>query len=316
MRKYLYGLLAALALVTPAAADWTAKNATSATITFKNPNDCTSVVCVPVVQLYDGTNLVTLTTAGADAASNTLTGVPTYARLQIYNGATWDRWQGGIKAASGAIAAGAGVDGWDLTQGAKADSVCATDTGTCSLVALVKRTNQQVTAGQITVGTAGTPSTQVLSVQGIASMTPIATNQTQVNGSTLSATNPSFAAPIPTTSGGLSVYNVQPTASDNHAVIKAGAGQVYKVDAFNNSAVVNYIRLYNATTGFNGCNSATNIVWQGIIPASTSGAGLSSSWDLGIAFTTGISICVTSGYAQTDTTNATASALIVNVGFK
>lgn len=140
---------------------------------------------------------------------------------------------------------------------------------------------------------------------------------TQFQGTTaLSATNPSFAAPIPTTAGGLSNYNVQPGASDNHVVIKAGAGQVYKIEAFNNSATVNYVRLYNATTGFNGCNSATNLVWQGIIPASTSGAGLSSSWDLGIAFATGISICVTSGYAQTDTTNATASALIVNVGYK
>lgn len=140
-------------------------------------------------------------------------------------------------------------------------------------------------------------------------------NQLQGNA-VLSATNPGFSAPIPTTSGGLTVYNVQPTASDNHANIKNGAGQVYKVDVFNNSATVNYIRLYNAASGFNGCNSATNLVWQGIIPASTSGAGLSSSWDLGIAFGTGISICVTSGYATNDTTNATASALIVNVGYK
>lgn len=135
-------------------------------------------------------------------------------------------------------------------------------------------------------------------------------------GAPVSVTNPVFAALAPTTSGGLSNYNIQPAASDNHAVIKAGAGQVYKIEAFNNSATVNYVRLYNATTGFNGCNSATNLVWQGIIPASTSGAGLSASWMPGIAFATGISICVTSGYAQNDTTNATASALIVNVGYK
>ena len=122
----------------------------------------------------------------------------------------------------------------------------------------------------------------------------------------------------PTTSGGLSVYFVQPTASDNHAVIKAGAGQVYKISVTNNSATINYLRLYNATTGFNGCNSATNLVYQMAIPASasSSGAGYSDSWESGIAFATGISICVTSGYATTDTTNATASALSVNIGFK
>jgi hypothetical protein len=135
-------------------------------------------------------------------------------------------------------------------------------------------------------------------------------------GTALSATNPIFAAPIPTTSGGLSVYFVQPTASDNHVVIKAGAGQVYKVSVTNNSATVNYLRLYNATTGFNGCNSATNLVYQMAIPASTTVGGLSDSWDLGMAFSTGISICVTSGYATTDTTNATASAMSVNVGYK
>src|SRR5688572_16020478 len=132
----------------------------------------------------------------------------------------------------------------------------------------------------------------------------------------VSITSPLPVVIEPSTSASLSVYNVQPTASDNHVTIKAGAGNVYKIDAFNNSATVNYIRLYNATTGFNGCNSATGLVWQGIIPASTSGAGLSSSWDAGMTFSTGISICVTSGYAQTDTTNATASALIVNIGYK
>lgn len=36
----------------------------------------------------------------------------------------------------------------------------------------------------------------------------------------------------------------------------------------------------------------------------------------GITFSTGISICVTGGYGQTNTTNATASAISLNVGYK
>ena len=40
--------------------------------------------------------------------------------------------------ASGAFASGAGTDGWNVTQGAKADSVCGTATGTCSEMALLK----------------------------------------------------------------------------------------------------------------------------------------------------------------------------------
>jgi hypothetical protein len=122
--------------------------------------------------------------------------------------------------------------------------------------------------------------------------------------------------PSPTTSGGLSNYFVQPAASDNHVVIKAGAGQVYKIMVTNNSATVNYLRLYDATTGFNGCNSATNLIYQVAIPASTSVGGISDSWPNGMTFATGISICVTSGYATTDTTNATATAMSVNVGYK
>lgn len=120
----------------------------------------------------------------------------------------------------------------------------------------------------------------------------------------------------PATSGGLSNYFVQPTASDNHAVIKAGAGQVFKISITNNSATVNYVRLYNATTGFNGCNSATNLIYANAIPANTAVGGIADSWNQGLAFATGISICVTSGYATNDTTNATATAMDVNIGYK
>ncbi len=124
------------------------------------------------------------------------------------------------------------------------------------------------------------------------------------------------SAPAVATSGGVSTtYVLEPTASDNHAVIKAGAGQVYWISAFNNSATINYLRLYNATTGFNGCNSATNLIWEGHIPASTSDAGFTLDLSTPLAFATGISICVTGAYGQTSTTNATASAISITVGY-
>jgi hypothetical protein len=64
---------------------------------------------------------------------------------------------GAVTAASGAYAAGslasgAGVDGWDLTQGAKADTACATDNGTCSIAALAKRIAQNLTTLNTTAG--------------------------------------------------------------------------------------------------------------------------------------------------------------------
>ncbi len=168
------------------------------------------------------------------------------------------------------------ADGADVTQGALADAA-STAGGTGSLSAKLRLVTTQLNTINTTLGT---------------------------------------PAQAPTTTGGLSVYFVQPTSSDNHANIKNGAGQVYKISVTNNSATVNYIRLYNAGSGFNGCNSATNLVYASAIPASTTVGGILDSWEAGIAFSTGISICVTSGYATNDTTNATATAMNVNIGYK
>jgi len=178
--------------------------------------------------------------------------------------------------------------------------------------------SQRVSVGQDTTtiagsapGTAGTPSTNVVSVQGIASGTP----QPMSLNTTPTVANGNGVVPTPVPSGGLTTFFVQPTASDNHTNVKNGAGQVYWVLAENNSATVNYLRLYNAASGFNGCNSATNLITQIQIPASTSVGGINIPLGFGIPFSTGISFCVTSGYATNDTTNATASAISLTLGY-
>ncbi len=163
--------------------------------------------------------------------------------------------------------------------------------------------NASAGSNQPPIGTQGT-ATNITAVAGVA-VAGGASGQLAVNE-------------LPVTAGGLSVYNVQPTAGDNHANIKNGAGQVYKISITGNATqtTVQYVRLYNAASGFNGCNSATNLVYQNAIPFSTNGAGILDFWPTGMAFSTGISICVTGGYATNDTTNATASAMIVNIGYK
>lgn len=156
-------LVIGLLLATPAFA---ADNAVIVTpgvgVTMKSKDIGAGVQAMQPI-LSDASGNTLLTTSGADAVSNTLTGIPTYDRMLIFNGTTWDRWQGNIKAASGsfasgafasgalasgsvasgavasgavaagALAAGAGVDGWDLTQGAIADAaVTAGATGSVS----------------------------------------------------------------------------------------------------------------------------------------------------------------------------------------
>ena len=61
---------------------------------------------------------------------------------------------GAITAASGAYASGSIASGAMVDLGSQADAACATDNGSCSLVALTKRTNQNVTTLNTTAGSA------------------------------------------------------------------------------------------------------------------------------------------------------------------
>lgn len=179
---------------------------------------------------------------------------------------------------AGAFVAGTGVDGWDLgVQATTAAASCASGAG---LNPCLKQLDADVK---------GPIPTQAATVS--------------IGGVGL----------LPSTSGGLTNYVLEPAASDNHANIKNGAGQVYGIHVFNNSATINYGRLYNAGTGFNGCGSATNLLYEFHIPANTSDAGFVVPIPQGLAFSAGISVCVTGGYGQTNTTSATASAMSLNI---
>ena len=350
------------------------------------------------VAFNNGSNTYIAGITGASTAAlsiTTGTGLPAIASSSSGGGGGG----GAITAASGSYAAGAlsagsGVDGWDLTEGAKADSAYA-GSGSASLIAISKglynamvaatpagsaiigkvgidqttpgttngvQVNAALPAGTNVIGHVVADTGSTTAVTGnVTVVQPTGTNlhavldttsttavtqatgtnlhtvvdsgsitATQATGSNLHVqvdTAPSTAvtnagtfavqaALAPATSGGLSSYVVEPAASDNHANIKNGAGQVYHITAFNNSGTINYLRLYNAATGFNGCGSATNLVWEGHIPANTSDAGFVEDISQGLAFSTGISICVTGAYGQTSTTNATASAISINVLYK
>ena len=123
---------------------------------------------------------------------------------------------------------------------------------------------------------------------------------------------------VPATTGGASSATFEVAASDNHQVIKNGAGTLYTMDGFSIHTAAMFIRLYDAGTGFNGCNSATGLLWEGQIPGpGTTGGGFTKSWgDVGKAFATGLAVCVTGAYGNTNTTSATASVASVNLGYK
>lgn len=134
---------------TPAYADFTGKDASAATITFKNPGTCSSVVCVPIFSLFDptGTNGAAIPTAGADAQSNTANGLLTYSRNVLWNGTTWDRWMGDLTS-GGWVNVKASV----LPTGASTSAL--QTTGNTSLGTIATNSGTQATAANQATGNA------------------------------------------------------------------------------------------------------------------------------------------------------------------
>lgn len=200
-------------------------------------------------------------------------------------------------------------------------------------------------------GTAGTAASNVLTVQGIASMTPLAENITQVLGSPISATNglftnvlqgnaalsttnglysnllqgnavlsitnPTFNRPVATATGGGSTTGNIVANNTTAVVVKGSAGTLYGAQLYGIGSAPAYLKIYNATSAT--CGSGTPVKRLMIPAASTAANGAGSNiafGDVGVDFSTGITYCVTTGIADNDTTAPAASTYLVNLDWK
>lgn len=118
----------------------------------------------------------------------------------------------------------------------------------------------------------------------------------------------------PTTSGGLSTSSTIVTTANGVLNVKASAGQVYKIEVSNNSATVAWLKLYNSATAPTA--GAGTPVRRILIPGNSSGVVFTSSYDTGLAFSTGIGYALTGLIADNDSTAVTASVLAVNIDYK
>lgn len=120
---------------------------------------------------------------------------------------------------------------------------------------------------------------------------------------------------LPATSGGLSRTRTLIPNNVTNIIVKASAGQVYKIRATNNSANIAYIKLYDATTATAGAGTPVDTI---MIPAATAGGAGIADWygDIGVAHATGITFIVTTGIADADTAAPAANAYIVTVFYK
>lgn len=126
-------------------------------------------------------------------------------------------------------------------------------------------------------------------------------------------TTPWLITDTPATTGGLSTFHLVGAATNNATNVKASAGQVYSITAFNLSASPRYLKFHN-TAGTPTAGSG--VVRTVLIPGNTAGAGAVINIDKGLAFSTGIGISIVTGIADSDTTAIGASEVVVDIGYK
>jgi len=97
--------------------------------------------------------------------------------------------------------------------------------------------------------------------------------------------------------------------------VKTSGGTVYSIDGFNNGTTLAYIKFFNKADAVCGTDTpyARYLIPYG---ASSSGGGFNISNINGDAYRQGISYCVTTGIADSDTGAPAASTYIVNVHYQ
>ena len=120
---------------------------------------------------------------------------------------------------------------------------------------------------------------------------------------------------IPATSGGLTPYQLVSAATNNATSLKATAGQVYSIQAFNNSANIAYLKFYNKASA--PAPATDTPVKTILIPANSLGSGAVFDFgNLGLQFATGIAFAIVGGIAVDDNTAVAANETVVNIDYK
>jgi hypothetical protein len=120
---------------------------------------------------------------------------------------------------------------------------------------------------------------------------------------------------VPRTTGGMTIFR-SIDIDESEEEIKASAGQVFSITAFNTTAAALYLKFYNATAA-NTTVGTTTPVLTFLVPgnADSDGAGFVWNNDIGWAFGTAISVACTTGVADADTGAPGANACLINVGY-
>ena len=103
-----------------------------------------------------------------------------------------------------------------------------------------------------------------------------------------------------TATSGVSTFSKLVANNVTSVAVDASPGNALSIRAYNNSATIAYLKLYNAAQGSTTCGSGTPVLRE-LIPANTSGAGvvvILNGRRGARYFSTAISACVTTGIAD------------------
>jgi hypothetical protein len=117
------------------------------------------------------------------------------------------------------------------------------------------------------------------------------------------------------TSGGMSIFR-SIDIDETEEEIKASAGQVFSITAFNRTAAPLYLKFYNATAA-NVVVGTTTPVLTFVVPGNgdSDGAGFVWNNEIGFAFSTAITVACTTAVTDADTGAPGANDCVVLVGY-
>lgn len=121
---------------------------------------------------------------------------------------------------------------------------------------------------------------------------------------------------VPRTTGGLDIFR-SIDIDETEEEIKATAGQLFSITAFNTTATPLYLKFYNATAASVTVGTTTPVLTY-MVPANADSDGAGFIWnnEIGFAFSTAMTVACTTGIADNDTGAPSANACIINVGYK
>jgi hypothetical protein len=187
-----------------------------------------------------------------------------------------------------------------------------------SALSLPLPTGAATSAKQPVLGTAGTPSSDVITIQGVTGgkEVPISGNVgiTGTPAVTLSG-SANKVVQTPATSGGLSYWRAVTAASSSNAFsLTATASQLYGLVVGNANSSPRYIHFYN--TNATPTVGTTAVQLTILIPGNTAGAGLVMNFDSGIAFSNGIGYSITTEITGAAGNTTSGADLVANFFFK